>query len=240
MPISALLLALAAAVVHATWNLLLSGTEDTHSASAVALVVGTLVFLPVAIDQLALRLGGVCPTWPRRVRSSSSTWSCSRRRTRWPRWGSSIRSRADPRPCSCWSPARSCPAPGYRCWRRLGVLLVAAGILLVRGLRQLGAPARPRARPLGWRVHRRLHARRQARHRPRRADRLSGGGVRPDRDRVRARAYGASAADPPCAPRSAGRRCSPASASSAPTRSRWRRCGWRRPLRWRRYASRAW
>jgi drug/metabolite transporter (DMT)-like permease len=49
MPASALLLALAAAVVHATWNLLLSGAEDTHSASAVALVVGTLVFLPVAL-----------------------------------------------------------------------------------------------------------------------------------------------------------------------------------------------
>ncbi len=49
MPFSALLLALAAAVVHATWNLLLSGTEDTHSASTVALVVGTLVFAPVAL-----------------------------------------------------------------------------------------------------------------------------------------------------------------------------------------------
>jgi drug/metabolite transporter (DMT)-like permease len=49
MPISALLLALAAAVVHATWNLLVSGQEDTHSASAVALVVGTVVFAPVAL-----------------------------------------------------------------------------------------------------------------------------------------------------------------------------------------------
>ena len=49
MPISALLLALAAAAVHATWNLLLSGAEDTHSASAVALVVGTVVFAPVAL-----------------------------------------------------------------------------------------------------------------------------------------------------------------------------------------------
>jgi drug/metabolite transporter (DMT)-like permease len=49
MPLPALLLALAAAVVHATWNLLLSGAEDTHSASTVALVVGTLVFAPVAI-----------------------------------------------------------------------------------------------------------------------------------------------------------------------------------------------
>jgi multidrug transporter EmrE-like cation transporter/uncharacterized membrane protein len=49
MPASALFLALAAAVVHATWNLLLSGTDDKHSASTVALVVGTLVFAPVAV-----------------------------------------------------------------------------------------------------------------------------------------------------------------------------------------------
>ena len=49
MPISALLLALAAAVVHATWNLLLSDEADTHSASAVALVVGTIVFAPLSL-----------------------------------------------------------------------------------------------------------------------------------------------------------------------------------------------
>ncbi len=49
MPISALLLALAAAVVHATWNLLLSDEADTHSASAVALVVGTVVFAPLSL-----------------------------------------------------------------------------------------------------------------------------------------------------------------------------------------------
>ena len=48
MPLSALLLALAAAVVHACWNVLLSGHEDTHSATAVAIVVGVLVFAPVA------------------------------------------------------------------------------------------------------------------------------------------------------------------------------------------------
>jgi drug/metabolite transporter (DMT)-like permease len=48
MPISALLLALAAAAVHATWNLLLSREEDTHAASAVALLFGTVVFAPVA------------------------------------------------------------------------------------------------------------------------------------------------------------------------------------------------
>jgi drug/metabolite transporter (DMT)-like permease len=49
MPLSALLLALAAAAVHAAWNLLLSGEEDTHAASAVALLVGTVVFVPVAL-----------------------------------------------------------------------------------------------------------------------------------------------------------------------------------------------
>src|ERR1700760_931164 len=54
MPISALLLALAAAAVHAAWNLLLSGERDTHGATAVALVVGTLVFAPVAVVQWRL------------------------------------------------------------------------------------------------------------------------------------------------------------------------------------------
>ena len=48
MPTDALLLALAAAFVHAGWNLLLSGSEDTHSATAVALVTGAVVFAPVA------------------------------------------------------------------------------------------------------------------------------------------------------------------------------------------------
>ncbi|MBV8432527.1 MAG: hypothetical protein JO244_15290, partial [Solirubrobacterales bacterium] len=48
MPLTALLLALAAAVVHATWNLLLSGADDIHSSSAVAVTAGVLVFAPVA------------------------------------------------------------------------------------------------------------------------------------------------------------------------------------------------
>ena len=49
MPITALPLALAAAAVHAIWNLLLSGEEDTHSATAVALLIGAVVFVPVAL-----------------------------------------------------------------------------------------------------------------------------------------------------------------------------------------------
>ena len=49
MPTSALALALAAASVHASWNVLIARARDAEAAMAVALLVGELVFLPVAI-----------------------------------------------------------------------------------------------------------------------------------------------------------------------------------------------
>jgi drug/metabolite transporter (DMT)-like permease len=67
MPTDALLLALAAAFVHAGWNLLLSGSEDTHSATAVALVTGALVFAPIAA--VTWRLDS--SAWPYIAASSS-------------------------------------------------------------------------------------------------------------------------------------------------------------------------
>ncbi len=48
MPLSALFLALAAAFVHATWNLLLARARDPQAATAVALVVSVVAFAPVA------------------------------------------------------------------------------------------------------------------------------------------------------------------------------------------------
>jgi drug/metabolite transporter (DMT)-like permease len=48
-PATALVLALAAAVLHATWNLLLARSDDSEGATAVALVVGTIVGAPVAL-----------------------------------------------------------------------------------------------------------------------------------------------------------------------------------------------
>jgi drug/metabolite transporter (DMT)-like permease len=48
-PVSALLLAFAAAFLHATWNILLAGAKDTEAATAVALVVAAVVFAPVAV-----------------------------------------------------------------------------------------------------------------------------------------------------------------------------------------------
>jgi drug/metabolite transporter (DMT)-like permease len=47
-PVSAFLLALAAAFVHATWNLLLARARDPEAATAVALVVSVVAFAPVA------------------------------------------------------------------------------------------------------------------------------------------------------------------------------------------------
>jgi drug/metabolite transporter (DMT)-like permease len=48
-PLAALVLALAAAVLHATWNLLLAGSDDSEGATAVAIVVGTIVGAPIAL-----------------------------------------------------------------------------------------------------------------------------------------------------------------------------------------------
>jgi hypothetical protein len=67
MPVSALLLALAAALIHANWNLLLSGADDTHAATAVAVLVGVVVFAPVAA--LTWRIGSAA--WPYMAASSA-------------------------------------------------------------------------------------------------------------------------------------------------------------------------
>ena len=46
---AALLLALGAATLHAVWNLLLRGTRDTEAATAVAVVTFVLVLAPIAV-----------------------------------------------------------------------------------------------------------------------------------------------------------------------------------------------
>jgi drug/metabolite transporter (DMT)-like permease len=48
MPLDGFLFALAAAFVHAGWNLLIAREVDTHAATAVALLVGCLLLAPVA------------------------------------------------------------------------------------------------------------------------------------------------------------------------------------------------
>lgn len=48
MPLTAFALALGAAFLHALWNLLLARAPDVHAATAVALVAGVVAFAPVA------------------------------------------------------------------------------------------------------------------------------------------------------------------------------------------------
>ncbi|MFL5839934.1 MAG: EamA family transporter [Thermoleophilaceae bacterium] len=48
MPFAAFALAISSAFVHASWNLLLARARDSEAATAVALIAGTLVFAPVA------------------------------------------------------------------------------------------------------------------------------------------------------------------------------------------------
>ena len=49
MPTEALVLALSAAVIHAVWNLLLAGARDSQAFAAVVLIVGALVGAPAAV-----------------------------------------------------------------------------------------------------------------------------------------------------------------------------------------------
>jgi drug/metabolite transporter (DMT)-like permease len=52
-PASALGLALAAALVHALWNLLLAGARDSQAATAVGMCVGCVLFLPALVGDVS-------------------------------------------------------------------------------------------------------------------------------------------------------------------------------------------
>jgi drug/metabolite transporter (DMT)-like permease len=52
-PASALGLALAAALVHAVWNMLLAGARDSQAATAVGLCVGCVLFLPSLLGDVS-------------------------------------------------------------------------------------------------------------------------------------------------------------------------------------------
>jgi drug/metabolite transporter (DMT)-like permease len=51
-PASALALALAAAVVHAVWNLLLAGARDSQASTAVGMCVGCVLFAPALLGHV--------------------------------------------------------------------------------------------------------------------------------------------------------------------------------------------
>src|SRR5918996_3615680 len=61
MPASALALALGAAALHATWNVLLAGARDVRAATTVALVASVVLFAPVAA--LTWRVEAAAAPW---------------------------------------------------------------------------------------------------------------------------------------------------------------------------------
>jgi drug/metabolite transporter (DMT)-like permease len=143
-PLSALALVLAAAALHATWNVLLARARDVRAATTVALVVSVLLFAPVA----------------------ALTWDVEADALPWIALSSALElayfflltaayERSD---LSLVYPLARGVAPvvvfgggavtgaAVGVWQALGVLAVAAGVLLVRGI---GGPVDSRGLLLG-------------------------------------------------------------------------------------------
>jgi drug/metabolite transporter (DMT)-like permease len=139
-PAGALALALGAAVVHAVWNLLLARADDTEAATAVALGVAVLLFAVPAFAWWELD----ADAWP--YVAGSAAFQVGYFATL-----AGGLSRGD---LSVVYPLARGSAPvlvlavsagllgaATSAWQVAGVLLVAAGVVLVRGLRRPEDPA---------------------------------------------------------------------------------------------------
>ena len=133
MPLSALLLALAAACLHAGWNVLLAGARDSEAATAVALVVAAVAFAPVAVVTWNVE----AKAWPYIVASAAlellyfGLLAAAYRRSElglvYP-----LARGAAPVLVLVGSVAILGRGPGVA--EAIGVVVIAAGVLLVRGV----------------------------------------------------------------------------------------------------------
>ena len=98
--LAALALVLASAALHAGWNALVAGAEDTHATTAVALLTGVAGRSPSPPRSPGASSREASRTSSPRPRSSSPTSRCSPPSTRAPTTPSPIRSRAARRRCS--------------------------------------------------------------------------------------------------------------------------------------------
>jgi drug/metabolite transporter (DMT)-like permease len=137
-PFAAFLLALSSAFVHALWNLLLARARDSEAATAVALIAGTIVFAPVAALTWELDSG----VWPYLAASAALEVA----------YFALLAAAYDMGELSVVYPVARGSAPvlvalfsvvflgvALHALTVAGVLLVAAGVLLVRGLTDLQA-----------------------------------------------------------------------------------------------------
>ena len=171
MPPVAFTLALAAAVLHAFWNLLLARARDTESATAVALLAAVIVFAPVTV----LRFDAEWAVWPFIVVTSLLQLL----------YFALLATAYRKAELSFVYPVARGVAPAIvlvvsvlvlghatSAAQVAGVLLVGAGVLLVRGLKKPPDPARALVRARDRRCDRLVHAARQARHHSREPDHL--------------------------------------------------------------------
>lgn len=139
MPASALALALAAAFLHAFWNLLLARARDVEAATAVALVVALAAYAPVA----ALTWRVEAPAWPYLLATTflqlfyTALLAAAYRRAELSVVYPIARGTA---PVLVLVVGAVALGAGTSLGQALGVCLVAAGILLVRGLRRVADP----------------------------------------------------------------------------------------------------
>src|SRR3954470_5211805 len=128
MPASALGLALAAALVHALWNLLLAGARDSQAATAVGMCVGCVLFLPALAGDVST---GV---WPYVIASSALELA----------YFALLALAYSKYELSAVYPLARGSAPVFvlvvggvsLALQAVGVVLVACGVLMVRGLRR--------------------------------------------------------------------------------------------------------
>jgi drug/metabolite transporter (DMT)-like permease len=133
MPLTALAIALGAAVIHSLWNLVIARSQDTQAVTAVAIFAGTMVALPLAL----LRWNVQGDAWPWIIASSVLELVYFYLLT-------TAYRRAE---MSLVYPIARGMAPvivlivsiafgiSFHPWQIAGVALVGGGVMLVRGLR---------------------------------------------------------------------------------------------------------
>lgn len=144
MPLSALALVLAAAALHATWNVLLARARDVRAATTVTLVVSVVLFAPVAAVEWDVEAAAL--PWI----ALSSVLELAYFFLLTAAYGRSDVSLVYPvargvAPVLVLGGAAVTGA-AVGAWQALGVLAVAAGVLLVRGM---GGPVDTRGLLLG-------------------------------------------------------------------------------------------
>ena len=134
MPLSALTLALGSAVLHAAWNLLLGRARDVQAAAAATFLLSVLVALPFAV----VWWHADSSVWPYALASSAleAVYVVALALAYRPQRGrrSSTRPLAGSHRCSCSASRSSGWAITPPAAEVAGVLLVCAGVVLVRGL----------------------------------------------------------------------------------------------------------